>query len=241
MVESLPGALLAAFERQPYLGTSLLILGFGLAWLGLSPARPRAALSVAAAAAPFGLFEYVFYVPEYWTPVQWRLAWVGLGDLVFTFAAGLMAWLLATAPLGGRLAVSWARRRMARRFLGCTAIGLVLAVVIWRAGLPMYLASLVAMWIGWGCVTWRNPNLRWLGLLGAPAFALVYLIALASAFELVPDFHRQWNWATLSGATLAGVPVEELWWAATFGAVWPSFMAYVLDARPVRASASASR
>ena len=239
MADLAPAALSAVFGRQPYLALGLLILGLGFAWLALVPSRPRVALWSALAAAPFGLFEYVFYVPEYWSPQQWRLSWVGLSDLVFTFAAGGVAWLLATAPCSGRLTVSWGPRRVARRFLGCTAIGLTLAIVIWRTGLPMYLASLLAMWIGWACVVWRYPNLRWLGLVGGPAFAVAYFVLLRLMFGLAPDFHLQWNWATLSGVTWAGVPVEEVAWAATFGAVWPSFMAYVLDARPVPAVRSA--
>jgi hypothetical protein len=233
MAESLTAVLSAAVARQPYLALGLLILAFGLAWLALVPSRPRVALWAALAAAPFGLFEYVFYVPEYWTPQQWRLSWVGLGDLVFTFAAGGVAWLLATTPCRGRVSVSWGPRRVARRFVGCTGIGLALAVVIWQAGVPMYLASLLAMWVGWGSVVWRNPHLRWLGLVGGPAFALAYVALLRLTFALAPDFHLQWNWATLSGVTWVGVPLEEVLWAATFGAVWPSFMAYVLDARPL--------
>jgi hypothetical protein len=124
---------------------------------------------------------------------------------------------------------------VARRFLGCTAIGLALAVAIWQAGMPMYFASLLAMIFGWLCVTWRFPRLRWLGLVGGPAFGLLYLALLRLSFELAPAFHLQWNWETLSGLVWAGVPVEELAWAITYGAVWPAFMAYVLDARPVPA------
>jgi hypothetical protein len=232
-------ALSAAVDRQPYLTLGLLILAFGLVWLALVPSRPRIALGSALAAAPFGLFEYLFYVPEYWTPAQWRVSWIGFGDLLFTFAAGGVAWLLATAPCGGGLTVAWRSRRVARRFVGCSAIGLALAVVIWQAGLPMYIASLLAMWIGWACVVWRYPDLRWLGLVGGPAFAAVYVVLLRMTFGLAPGFHLQWNAATLSGATCGGVPVEEALWALTFGAVWPSFMAYVLEARPVRAARTA--
>jgi hypothetical protein len=238
MADGLPTALEAAIARQPYLALGLLILGLDLAWLALVPSRPRVALWAALAAAPFGLFEYAFYVPEYWSPVQWRLSWVGLGDVVFTFAAGGVAWLLATAPVRGRMNVSWGARRVARRFLGCTVIGLALAVVIWRAGVPMYLASLLAMWVGWASVVWRNPHLRWLGLVGGPAFALAYVALLRLTFGLAPEFHLQWNWETLSGVTWAGVPLEEVLWATTFGAVWPSFMAYVLDARAIPGSAA---
>lgn len=231
-VPPIVATLAAVVGRQPYLSLGLLILAFGLVWLALFPSRPRIALGSALAAAPFGLFEYLFYVPEYWTPAQWRVSWIGFGDLLFTFAAGGVAWLLATAPCGSRLTVAWQSRRVARRFLGCTAIGLALAIVIWQAGLPMYLASLLAMWIGWACVVWRYPGLRWLGLVGGPTFAAVYLVLLRLTYGLAPGFRLQWNAETLTGATLAGVPIEEALWALTFGAVWPSFMAYVLEARP---------
>lgn len=239
MAASLTAVLVAAVHRQPYLALGLLILGLGLAWLALVPSRPWVALGAALAAAPFGLFEYVFYVPEYWSPEQWRLSWVGLGDLVFTFAAGGVAWLLATTPVRRRLTVSWGARRVARRFLGCAIIGLALATLIWRAGVPMYLASLLAMWVGWASVVWRHPHLRWLGLVGGPAFAVAYVAVLRLAFDLAPEFRLQWNWATLSGVTWVGVPLEEVLWAATFGAVWPTFMAYVFDARALPVAAAA--
>ncbi|MDZ7799405.1 MAG: hypothetical protein U5K81_01265 [Trueperaceae bacterium] len=233
MAERLGGVLASAFAQQPYLGLGMLLLLAAVICSALVPTRPKVAAWAAGAAAPFGLFEYVFYVPEYWAPVQWRLSWVGLADLLFTFAAGGLAWLLATTPCRGRLRPSWNARRVARRFFGCTVLGLLLALLIQGAGLPMYLASLVAMWFGWGCVVWRHTNMRWLGLVGGPAFATVYVLALHAAFALAPEFSSQWNSATLSGITWGGIPVEEIAWAGTFGAVWPSFMAYVLAVRPM--------
>lgn len=236
-----PDPLVAGAVSQPYLVLGLLLLGFGLAWLALFPSRPRVALAVSLAAAPFGLFEYLYYVPEYWSPVQWRLSWIGLSDLLFTFAAGGVTWLLATAPCGRRLRVRRDARRMARRFVGCTLLGLALASVIAGMGLPMHRASLLAMAIGWLAVVARYRDLRWLGLVGGPAFAALYLAALRLTFQLAPLFRLQWNGGGLSGWTLAGVPLEEVLWAAVFGAVWPSFMAYVLDARLSTATAGSRR
>jgi hypothetical protein len=49
----------------------------------------------------------------------------------------------------------------------------------------------------------------------------------------LPVLQLHWNPHNLWGPRLFGVPVEEVAWALAYGAVWPLFMAYVFDARPV--------
>jgi hypothetical protein len=230
----------AVAADQPYLTLALLLAAVGLAWGALFPPRPGPALWAAATAAPFGLFDYVYFVPAYWTPVQGRWSGVGVADLVFTAAAGGLAWVLATAPRRGALRATWAPGRVARRLVGGLLLGLALAGAVARTGLPMHQASLVAMALGWGVLAWRGRGPRWLGLMGGPAFAAVYAAAWRAADALAPGFATQWNPAALSGLAVLGVPLEEVVWALAFGAAWPACVAYVLDVRVVAAVPAAA-
>lgn len=226
----------AAAADQPYLTLALLLAAAALAWCARFPPRPGPALWAAVTAAPFGLFDYVYFVPAYWTPVQWRWGGVGFSDLVFTGASGCLAWVLATAPRRVALQAAWAPGRVARRLGGGLLLGLALAGAVAATGVPMHQASLVAMALGWGVLAWRSRGPRWLGPVGGPAFAAVYVAAWRAADALTPGFAAQWNPAALSGLAVVGVPLEEVVWALAFGAVWPACVAYVLDVRVVPAA-----
>lgn len=230
MVDVAVNLLVGAFRSQPYQGLALLMLTFGAFWIILFPFNRCAALWSAALATPFGLLDLPFYIPDYWVPVQWQYRFIGLGDVVFTFAAGGVAWLLATCPWYRRLVTSWHGRRFARRFIGGTVIGLSLACALWYAGVQMHLASALVMLLGLLGLSWRYPRLRLVSLLGAIGFGVFYLLMLRLSYWLAPAFAHQWNLSALSGILWIGVPAEEMLWALTYGAVWPRFIAYSLDA-----------
>jgi hypothetical protein len=78
-----------------------------------------------------------------------------------------------------------------------------------------------------------RPGLLGVSLRGMVRFALLYAITLKLIFVLAPSFVAQWNREALLGL-VGGMPVEELLWAAAFGAVWPAMMAYAFDTAPPR-------
>jgi hypothetical protein len=51
---------------------------------------------------------------------------------------------------------------------------------------------------------------------------------------LYPTYYAQFSPAALSGKTFLDIPLEELDWAITTGAVWPLVTCYVLAIQPAR-------
>jgi hypothetical protein len=90
-----------------------------------------------------------------------------------------------------------------------------------------------------GTLIRRRPELRPLALVGMASFTLLYTTLLRLTWWLSPAFASDWNWADLCGLTAIGVPLEEILWAAGYGAVWPLMLGYAFEARiPSVASAS---
>lgn len=56
---------------------------------------------------------------------------------------------------------------------------------------------------------------------GAAVFTILYLLLFVYFLALYPDFiERYYNLPNISGIRLLGVPIEELMFAASGGAVW---------------------
>jgi hypothetical protein len=61
------------------------------------------------------------------------------------------------------------------------------------------------------------------------AFTSMYTIIFFITITLWPEFIGQWNTENLWGISVIGIPLEEIVWAAAYGGVWPTMMAYVFD------------
>lgn len=228
---------MAWLDSYPYLAGSLVLAGLAGTGLLAWPRERRAMLLSGLLSAPSALFALAF-VPEYWNPRQVARFLTGPEDVIFSFANGALAWLLAVGLSRRELAIRPAPRRALPRYAGCTALYFAVSLPGWALGFPVMTASLtgvlgLAVFLGR-----RDPARAPVAAAGALGFAALYTTLFGAVLVRWPDFLLQWNAASLWGPRLLGVPLDEIAWALAYGAAWPLVMAYVLDATPTVASAA---
>lgn len=176
---------------------------------------------------PFGLTEPLF-VPEYWSPPSLfdlaRTTGFDIESLIFCFGIGGMGAVLYNLLTGKELSkVSAAERKSPRHKLHHWALGTpfiafpLLYPLPWN---PIY-PSIAAMILGALAAILCRPDLARKTWVGALLFLGYYALFLLGLEWTAPGYiERVWNLAALSGLAIAGVPIEELLFAAAFGAYW---------------------
>jgi hypothetical protein len=218
-------------HTYPYLMLSLTMLGAFLGALVFVPRRFRSTMLLSGAlAAPFALSSPLF-VPYYWTPTRVAVALTGFEDIAFTFSGAGLAWVGAVWPVRHRLAFHPRLEHIWWRYLAGACFGLAIGGLCRRLGGTPMDATILAFGGLSAIIVWRRRELWPLALAGAPGYAFVYVPALKFWHVLVPSFGSQWNPEGLWGPSVIGLPLDELAWAAAFGLAWPTFAAYLLDAR----------
>ena len=146
-------------------------------------------------------------------------------------SSGVFLWSLPAGLGAGRvhLRMSWAI--MLRRYFAATLTGAVLVGIcrLWGASPSFSLFTAMAV-VSLGILMLQAGYWR-LALAGSLSYLTLYTAILKYSWSAFPSFSSEWNWAGLCGVTMLGVPLEEIAWAAGYGAVWPLMMAYVLQAR----------
>ena len=218
-------------QEYPYLATALamlLIAGFSLALLR-SQAKP--ALLSGLLGIPYALFSFEF-VGSYWHPRTIAYLWItSPEDLIFSFAAGVTAWLLAAWPFAGRIVWRFSPRRLLTRYLSLSALGIGIGYAIkFTHPIGVMNSAMVGVIVVGGLLCWLKRDSLRLAFAGMLGFGVYYLALGAVSISLWPHFVQQWISAELLKYNIFGLPSYELIWALGYGAVWPLFMAYVYDA-----------
>lgn len=192
------------------------------------PAHRRAMRWSSLFTAPFGLTEPLF-VPRYWDPPSLfdlaQRTGFDLESLIFCFGIGGVAAVLVNV-LTGRVAVPLppdarrhGRHRLHRWVLLAPFITFVVLLPLrWN---PIY-PGIAAMIVGAAASAWCRPDLWRSTAIGAVVFTLYYAAFLAGLEWSAPPGYiaTVWNLEALSGVLLGFIPLEELLFAAGFGAYW---------------------
>jgi len=191
------------------------------------PAHRKAMLWASAFTAPFGLTEPLF-VPEYWSPPSlFDLALrtgFDLESLIFCFGIGGVAAVLHDV-LDRRLPQALAPcERHARRhrfhWLAVASPFLVFPALLPLPWNPIY-PGIVAMAVGAIATVACRPDLARKSWRGGVIFVAYYALFLQGLRLGSPGYvERVWNLDALSGVVVLGMPLEELLFAAAFGAYW---------------------
>lgn len=214
-----------------YLITSLLLLLVWVLLYWIKPQVRKKMLLVSFLTAPLGLTE-PFFVPLYWFPFtlfdlaqQTRF---DLESLLFSFAVGGIAAVLYESLLGkSRKPVSahemhQRRHRFHRLVLFSPFISFGLLYFLTLLN-PIY-SAIIAMTIG-AIATWLcRPDLLKAMLTGSILFLVIYFLVFLVGFVwLFPGYvEAVWNLPAISGVLIVGIPVEELLFAVSLGAMWSS-------------------
>jgi hypothetical protein len=208
-----------------YFQWSLILLGiWGAAYLALPSAR-RKVLRMSVITAPLGLTEPLF-VPRYWSPpTLFDLAQRSGFDLesaIFAFAIGGLAGISydffirsdVRQPRRDDLRHRWHKLALASPLLIVPVLLLVPSVN------PIYWAC-IALSLGAVASVACRPDLLGRTLIGAAVFTGLYFVFFLSLVLAHPDYvPRVWNLPDISGVLVMGVPLEELLFAASLGAMW---------------------
>ena len=180
--------------------------------------------------APFALTSILF-IPQYWTPpslfdLDKRIK-VGIEDFIWAAAVGGIASVIGEIILKERLAKS---RKQARKkhYLPFIVLAVLLVTLqLWRPGKTIY-NMIISLTICVVVVLLRRPDLILVTLAGAADFTLLYFALFIYFLLLYPDFvQRYYNVPNLLGIYVWKVPIEELLFAASGGAVWSAAYEYL--------------
>jgi hypothetical protein len=206
---------------------------FDAAWLACyifcKSYRPRMIWGTVVS-APFALTSILF-IPQYWTPPSLfnldATMRVGIEDSLWAGAVGGIASVVGEAILEAKFAA----RRMQKRerhfapFIVMTILFVILEY--WHPGKTIY-NMIIALAVGALVVLIVRPDLTLLMVVGAANFSVLYLILFVYFLLLYPNFiHDHYNVPNLLGIYVWKVPIEELLFAASGGAVWSVAYEYV--------------
>ncbi|MCL5797361.1 MAG: lycopene cyclase domain-containing protein [Patescibacteria group bacterium] len=214
-----------------YLITSVLLLFVWLYLYWTKPELRRKMLLISLLTAPLGLTEPLF-VPSYWLPFTLfglaRRTRFDLESLLFSFAVGGITAILYESLWGkSRKTVNvhemhQGRHRFHRLALVSPFISFGILYLLTPLN-PIY-STILAMTIG-GIATWLcRPDLLQAMLTGSLLFLGIYFVVFLVGFVwLFPGYvEAAWNLPAISRILVVGVPVEELLFAASLGAMWSS-------------------
>lgn len=214
-----------------YLITSLLLF---LVWLFLYFTKPktrRKMLLLSLLTASLGLTEPLF-VPSYWLPFTLfdlaRKTRFDLESILFSFAVGGIAAILYEALVGmDRKKIKhheqYGHRHRFHRLALISPFVSFTFLYFFTSLNPIY-SAIIAMFVGavasWLC----RPDLFRSIVIGGLSFLVLYFIVFKIGFVwLFPGYVQAvWNLPAISGILITGVPLEELLWAGTLGAMWSS-------------------
>lgn len=195
------------------------------------PASRKKMFLVSLLTAPLGLTEPLF-VPSYWLPFTLfdlaRKTRFDLESLLFSFAVGGIAAILYEAFWGQhrrRISIhdQHQKRHRIHRLALISPILSFFLLYFFTPINPIY-SSILAMLVGAVATWYCRPDLVKAMLTAGVVFLVLYFVVFWVGFVwLFPGYvEAVWNLPAVSGILIAGVPIEELLFATTLGAMWSS-------------------
>lgn len=228
-------------SEYPFLVLSVLFLIPGLLFYALRPDLRRYLRLAVLASLPFGLTEFLFY-PTYWEPnTLFNLVptiGFGIEDLLFVSGLGLIAAACypvlfgVTVVLPKQLDRTTAMRAVA--LAGPTVVAVVATAIL---GIPMIYAAPVIMLLASAVIVAIRTELAPVMAVGATGTVILYT-GLSLVYQaLIPGvFDLNWNAEAFSNRFILGIPMEELLYGVSAGAVGSVAMVFVLGGSVSRRS-----
>lgn len=207
----------------------LLLLLWGVVYFFSHNRRKMLIMSLGT--APLGLTEPIFY-PEYWNPPTLFALGENYGfdieSLLFSFAVGGLASSLYELGSQKKLRIMPGKHKLERRHrfhslaLSSPIFIFILLEIVTSLN-SIYTASL-ALLVGAVSTVICRMDLLNSAIKGAAIFSIFYFIFFSAMNWTHPNYvDLYWNNAAISGLRILGVPLEELLFASTLGALWSNF------------------
>lgn len=206
---------------------SLLILAlWGVVYLIKKDSR-KEMLRMSWITMPFGLTEPLF-VPEYWHPPSlFDLAektGFDIESLIFSFAIGGIGTVLYNLLFNRKYTRMPCFERNLEKHRFHIYVLLVPVFVFFFLNFtplnPIY-SGIIAMFLGGLGTHYCRPDLKIKSWIGGYLFTALYFVYFGSILPFYPDYvESHWSLEKLSHTLVAGIPIEELLFAFTFGMYW---------------------
>jgi hypothetical protein len=180
--------------------------------------------------APLALTNILF-VPQYWTPPSLfdldQKIKVGIEDFLWAAAVGGIATVVAEILLKERLSVIRRAERERHYAPFVVVVVVFIALELWHRDKTIY-NTVIAFAIGAIVIAVLRSDLIPTMLIGALSFTALYFVLFLIVLLLYPEFvQRYYTISHLLGIYVLGVPLEELLFAGTGGAIWSVAYEYV--------------
>jgi hypothetical protein len=215
----------------PYLFSNVLSLAvlMFVMMMGLSPKNQWETLVVGLANIPFGLLVFLFE-GDYWSPRRLGGGVVGVEDILVSFVTGAGVWLIVALTYGNRLNTRFSMMTFLKRYISLSVICSAAFYCIWMVFGAM--TALILTYVGILVFLLVIRSHLWpLMLVGALIWGPIYCGIARIDFWIWPDFLSQWQDHTKWGQNIFGLPVGEIVWSISFGAITPLIIGYYFDAR----------
>lgn len=200
-----------------------------------SGSEKKEMLTVSLWTSLLGLTEPLF-VPEYWSPPSlFDLAMrtgFDIESLIFAFAAGGVVFALYQLVFHKKHGhmQKMSRHTPKHRFHYVVILSvpvLIIGLFIATNLNPIYnfiIAGVVGGLLAWYC----RPDLGRKMFVSAGFFLVVYYFYFLTLIAMSPGYvNNVWNFNTLSGILITGIPLEELLFAITLGFYWSSVYEHI--------------
>lgn len=182
-----------------------------------------------------GLAEPIF-VPVYWTPPSiFDLAQktgFDIESLIFAFGIGGLAVIIYEKIFHTKHEkISRAERHHRRHKYHLLALFstpiIFLLLFVFTDLNPIY-STIIAL-IGGGLFAWYcRPDLKKKMIVSAFIFLAIYFLYFLTLIAVFPDYVEQvWNFSSISGILILGIPLEELMFAFSLGFLWSSIYEHI--------------
>ncbi len=181
-------------------------------------------------AAPMALTSLLF-VPQYWIPpslfnLDLKIR-VGIEDFLWAAAVGGMASVIGELLLKERLAAMRSQPRK-RHYAPFVVIVVLFIALDLRPPHNTMQNTILAFAVGAVVIAFLRRDLVPSMFVGALSFTALYFFLFLCVLFLYPEFVRRfYNIPNLLGLYVLGVPIEELLFAFTGGAIWSVAYEYV--------------
>jgi hypothetical protein len=181
-------------------------------------------------ACPMALTSFLF-VPQYWLPdslfdLDGKIR-VGIEDFLWAAAVGGIAAVIGEIALKERLAEKRKSRHKRHYWPFLLIAGLFVALELWYPHKTMD-NVIVSAAAGDLVLAYLRRDLIPLMITSTTSFTVLYFVLFLCVLFLYPQFvERFYSLPNLLGIYVRGVPIEELLFAATFGAMWSVAYEYV--------------
>ena len=173
--------------------------------------------------APLAFTSFLF-VPQYWKPPSLfdldAHIRVGIEDFLWAGAVGGIASMVGELVLKEKLAAR--RKEHRKKHYSPFIVMLAVFLVLWRIYPNKNIYSTAIAFVACALVVaFLRSDLIPTMLVGATVFTILYLLLFLFFLWLYPKFiDLYYNLPNISGIRPFGVPIEELMFAASGGAVW---------------------